>query len=203
MSSDPALLLSHLLTLPTRLSTYLLSLLQTTSTHLTTTLSSLTLEKWIRIVAIAGAYILLRPYLLRLVAKIQGRQLRGMENAADTPQDPAGGGGVGGGGTGAGAGAGAGAAGGRRLADGTVVQSIDPRTGEVRKSKVVLPEDSSGDEEEDAEGEGGQATGMQWGKRARRRQKVMVRRLMEAEEKRRREEEEVDSDKEIEDLLVG
>jgi hypothetical protein len=60
------------------------------------------------------------------------------------------------------------------------------------QDQVQVPEDSD-------DGEEGEATGADWGKKARRRQRQFVRNILEADEKRRREEEE---DKDIEEFLV-
>lgn len=44
-----------------------------TTTNLKTTMDNMTPEKWIRIIIIAGAYALLRPYIIKLGAKAQMR----------------------------------------------------------------------------------------------------------------------------------
>jgi hypothetical protein len=44
------------------------------SNNIAETFSRMTMEKWIRIVIIVGAYALLRPYLMKLGARLQQRQ---------------------------------------------------------------------------------------------------------------------------------
>ncbi len=53
------------------------------STNLSNSFSSLTLQQWIRLVAVAGAYLLLRPYLIKIGAKIQMKQHEKEEAAAE------------------------------------------------------------------------------------------------------------------------
>jgi hypothetical protein len=55
------------------LSSILITAKDRTTTNLKTTLDSMTPEKWIRIIIIAGAYALLRPYIIKLGAKAQMR----------------------------------------------------------------------------------------------------------------------------------
>ncbi|TPX10453.1 uncharacterized protein E0L32_008672 [Thyridium curvatum] len=43
--------------------------------NVTASFSALTLQQWIRLVAIVGAYLLLRPYILKLGARFQMKQL--------------------------------------------------------------------------------------------------------------------------------
>lgn len=120
----------------------------------------LSAQDYIRLIAIVGAYCLLRPYLLKLGAKFQAKD---HERELD-PDEMA-------------------------SAAATSVNSL--------RGKVHVPEDT--DSESDEEGR----KGTDWGKKARRRQRRVLRGILEAEEKRRREEEEAESDKEIEEFLVG
>lgn len=117
-------------------------------------------QDYIRLIAIVGAYCLLRPYLLKLGARFQAKD---HERELD-PDEMA-------------------------SAEATSVNSL--------RGKVHVPEDT--DSESDEEGR----KGTDWGKKARRRQRRVLRGILEAEEKRRREEEEAESDKEIEEFLVG
>ena len=70
------------------------------------------------------------------------------------------------------------------------------------RGQVSVPDDSS--DEDEGEGEEGKrrASGLDWGKKARRRQRGLIRSILEAEERLKREAEEADSDKEIEEFLV-
>lgn len=181
-ASEAEILLANLSSLPGRIADQLAVLFSRTSTNLSTTFGALTVQQWIRLTIIAGAYVLFRPYLLRLVARIQGRQLESSTfdpHAAGHPD-----------------------ADGTVLANGKVVRRIDPVTGEEIKSKIVIPEDSD-DDASDMNGQGVFATGLEWGRKAKKRQKAVVKRMLELEEKRRKEEEDMDSDQEIEDLLTG
>ncbi len=45
------------------------------TTNLSASFGALTVQQWIRLVAVAGAYLLARPYLLRLGARRQMAQL--------------------------------------------------------------------------------------------------------------------------------
>lgn len=65
------------------------------------------------------------------------------------------------------------------------------------KGTVHVPEDT------DSESEGEGRRGTDWGKKARRRQREMIRELLDVEEERRKAEQEAESDKEIEQFLVG
>jgi len=65
------------------------------------------------------------------------------------------------------------------------------------RGKVHVPEDT--DSESEAEGK----KETDWGKKARRRQRKMIREILEAEEKKLRELDENESDKDIEEFLVG
>ncbi|KAL2151874.1 hypothetical protein VTH82DRAFT_5058 [Thermothelomyces myriococcoides] len=64
------------------------------------------------------------------------------------------------------------------------------------RGRVQVPDDT------DDEDEGSQASGPDWGKRARRRQREMIKKLLAAEEQRLRESQEELEDKDIEEFLV-
>jgi hypothetical protein len=123
------------------------------------TFGSLTIEKYIRLVVIVGAYMLLRPYVMKLGAKVQGRE---HEKEVDTEE----------------------------------LEKAPALTANGIRGQVEIPDDS-----DDEEGEG-EATGADWGKKARRRQRQLVKKLLEAEEQRRRELQEDDEDKDIQEFLV-
>jgi hypothetical protein len=57
-----------------------------TTTNLKTTMDNMTPEKWIRIIIIAGAYALLRPYIIKLGAKAQMRAHEAEEADKDAPE---------------------------------------------------------------------------------------------------------------------
>jgi hypothetical protein len=63
------------------------------------------------------------------------------------------------------------------------------------RGKVEIPEDT------DEEDEAGEASGPDWGKKARRRQREMIKRMLDAEEQRLRETLEEEEDKDIEEFL--
>ena len=69
---------------------------------------------------------------------------------------------------------------------------------QLRGQKVEIPEDT--DSEDD--GAPGEATGADWGKRARRRQRQMIKKLLEEEERRLIETKEMEEDKDIEEFLI-
>jgi len=101
-------------------------------------------KNWIRIIAIVGAYLLLRPYLLKLMEK---KQAEGYEKEFQ-------------------------------------------KSAEGDKKAVLSPNAlrDGGVQEEDIESEAeGEATGAQWGKKARKRQRDVLERILKAEEKLRRE----------------
>lgn len=128
--------------------------------QVTSSYSRLSLQDYIRLIAIVGAYCLLRPYLLKFGAKFQAKD---HERELD-PDEMA------------------------------SAAAVSPNS---LRGKVHVPEDTdSGSEEEGRKG-------TDWGKKARRRQRRVLRGILEAEEKRRREEDEAESDKEIEEFLVG
>ncbi|AEO62681.1 d91c2a8f-e57a-4b5f-89e2-91e5767f3389 [Thermothielavioides terrestris] len=129
-------------------------------TNLKGSFTDLTLEKFIRIVIVAGGYLLLRPYLLKLGGRAQMRAHE--EEAA--------------------------------RADAVAKAKISPN--ELR-GRVQIPDDTDDEDERAAE-----ASGPEWGKKARRRQREMIRKLLDAEEQRLRESQEELEDKDIEEFLV-
>ncbi|KAK4127783.1 DUF1531-domain-containing protein [Parathielavia appendiculata] len=129
------------------------------ATNLRGSFTDLTPEKVIRIVIIAGAYLLLRPYLVKLAGRAQMQSHE--EEAARTEAE--------------------------------AKVKISPN--ELR-GMVNIPEDT--DEEDDP---AGQASGPDWGKKARRRQREIIKRMLEAEEQRLRETLEEQEDKDIEEFL--
>ncbi|KAK0652142.1 protein trafficking Pga2 [Cercophora newfieldiana] len=126
------------------------------STNLQATFDSTTPKKWIQLIIIAGAYMLLRPYIIKLGSKSQMKthERESAEAAAISPNE--------------------------------------------LRGRVQIPEDS--DSEDDAPT--AQATGPDWGKKARRRQRDMIKKLLEAEERRLQETKEEEEDKDIEEYLV-
>ncbi|KAG7288884.1 hypothetical protein NEMBOFW57_005244 [Staphylotrichum longicolle] len=130
------------------------------STNLRGSITDLTPEKFIRIVIIAGAYMLLRPYLIKLGGRAQ---MQSHEEESER-------------------------------AEAEARAKISPN--ELR-GKVEIPDDT--DEEDEATAE---ASGPDWGKKARRRQRDMIKKLLDAEEQRLRENQEELEDKDIEEFLV-
>ena len=159
-------------------------LLDTISTHFRTyksnfvnqtslAFSRLTPKDGIRLVIIAGAYCLLRPYIIKLGARFQERD-HDRAGQVDMTEEVSK----------------------LRKADGRGNTSLKEQV------QIPEDTDSEDDGEEGGGMSSGKA-GPDWGKTARRRQRRVMRQLLEADEKRRREEEEAGSDKEIEDLLIG
>ncbi|KAK3325527.1 protein trafficking Pga2 [Apodospora peruviana] len=132
------------------------------TTNVQSGLANMSPEKWIRLVIIAGAYMLLRPYIIKLGAKAQMKAHEKEEAEAEE----------------------------------AAKAQISPN--ELRGQAVKIPEDSD-DEDDYATAE---ATGPDWGKKARRRQRTMIKKLLEAEERRLEESKEEEEDKDIEEFLI-
>lgn len=130
------------------------AILDRTINNLRLTFEDLSLHKLIRIVIIIGAYVLLRPYLLKLSGRAQMDQ---HEAPSDAPR-----------------------------------AQISPNS---LRGQVDIPEDS-GDEEEV------EASGADWGKKARKRQREVLKRLLDAEEERLAKEQEDEEDKDIDEFMV-
>jgi hypothetical protein len=114
----------------------------------------LDLKNWIRMIAVVGAYLLVRPYLQKLGMKTQSLE---HEKEIDT---------------------------------GAILSPNSLR------GQVDVPEDT------DSEGGQADATGANWGKKARKRQRQMLRNVLDTDEKARKEQEDNEDDKDIMDLLV-
>ncbi|KAL2134238.1 hypothetical protein VTI74DRAFT_671 [Chaetomium olivicolor] len=130
------------------------------ATNLKGTFANMTPEKFIRIVIIAGTYLLLRPYLIKLGGKAQMKAYEEEHTKAEAEAKA----------------------------------KMSPN--ELR-GKVEIPEDT--DDEDEAKAE---ASGPEWGKKARRRQREMIKKLLDAEEERLRETQEQLEDKDIEEFLI-
>ena len=139
---------------------YLTSYASNFSSNISNTFDRLTLQDYIRLIIVIGAYSLLRPYLIKLGARFQAKD---HEREIDPDEISS-------------------------------VAAISPNS---LRGKVHVPEDTDSESEE----EGRKKT--DWGKKARRRQRKVIKQLLEEDEKRKREEEEAESDKEIEEFLVG
>ncbi|KAL2144125.1 hypothetical protein VTI28DRAFT_9579 [Corynascus sepedonium] len=130
-------------------------------TNLKGSFVNMTPEQMIRLVVIVGAYLLLRPYLVKLGAKAQLKAHEEEEARAE--------------------------------AEAKAKMSANQLRG-----RVEVPDDT--DDEDEATG---QASGPDWGKKARRRQREMIKKLLAAEEQRLRESQEEKEDKDIEEFLVN
>jgi hypothetical protein len=120
-------------------------------------------KQWIRIITIVGAYILLRPYIMKFVEMTQSKDLA--KPIQEQEKGP--------------------------------TAAISPNS---LRGQVEVPEDSDDEEEE----EEAQASGANWGKKARKRQRAVLRRIFEADEKLRREQQwDENEDKDIEPYLIG
>ncbi|KAK3299329.1 protein trafficking Pga2 [Chaetomium fimeti] len=130
------------------------------ATNLRGSFTNMTLEQGIRLVIIAGAYMLLRPYLVKLGMRAQMQSHEEEEARAEAEH------------------------------------KAKISANELR-GKVSIPDDTDDEDEATAE-----ASGPDWGKKARRRQRDMIKKLLEAEEQRLRENQEELEDKDIEEFLV-
>ncbi|KAI0490945.1 protein trafficking Pga2 [Xylaria cf. heliscus] len=126
--------------------------------NVTTSFTNMTLQQWIRLVAIVGAYALLRPYIIKMGAKHSAKEFEKAQ------QD---------------------------------VAEISPN--ELR-GELGIPEESDDD---DGGNEQGDASGADWGKKARKRQRRMIKQLLDAEEQRLQETFDEQEDKDIEEFLIG
>ncbi|KAJ4306414.1 hypothetical protein N0V88_001215 [Collariella sp. IMI 366227] len=131
------------------------------TTNIKGTFTNLTPEKFIRIAIVAGAYLLLRPYIIKLGGKAQ---MKAYEEEHERAEEEA---------------------------------KAKMSANELR-GHVDIPDDTD-DEEEAATAE---ASGPDWGKKARRRQREMIKKLLDAEEERLRETQEELEDKDIEEYLI-
>ncbi|KAI1117229.1 DUF1531-domain-containing protein [Nemania sp. NC0429] len=128
-----------------------------TTANVGASFDSMTAQQWIRLVAIVGAYALLRPYVIKMGAKYQEKQFEKaqQEEAAH----------------------------------------ISPNQ---LRGELGIPEES-----DDEDGDEGETTAADWGKKARKRQRNMIKQLLDAEEKRLQETLDEQEDKDIEEFLVG
>lgn len=120
----------------------------------------LSVENGIRLVAIVGAYALLRPYLLKLGARFQAQDHE-------------------------------------REIDPDEIAANAKLSANSLRGHVHVPDDTDSESEDDGK------KNTDWGKKSRRRQRRVIRQLLDEEERMRKENEEADSDKEIEEFLVG
>jgi len=141
------------------------TLTERVATNVSASFTALTLQQWIRVVAVVGAYLLARPYLIKLGAKRQMAQLEAEDAAAETER--------------------------ARIS-----------ANEFRGQKLVLPEESESEADED-KADAAESSAADWGKKARRRQRKMVKNLLAAHEKKLQEEQEDEEDKDIQQFLVG
>ena len=141
---------------------------------LATTAAALTLHDYVRLVAIAGGYCLLRPYLLQLAGRFQAKD-------HERELDPA-----------------------KMGHSSAAAVSPNSLRGLVEVPDDSEEEDEQDDEDENESRGAGSAMGAaaDWGRAARRRQRRMLRTLLAADEKRQAAEAETDSDKDIEEFLV-
>ncbi|KAL2197430.1 protein trafficking Pga2 [Corynascus similis CBS 632.67] len=130
-------------------------------TNLKGSFVNMTPEQMIRLVVIVGAYLLLRPYLVKLGAKAQLKAHEEEEARAEA-------------------------------------EAKAKISANQLRGRVEVPDDT--DDEDEATG---QASGPDWGKKARRRQREMIKKLLAAEEQRLRESQEEKEDKDIEEFLVN
>jgi len=133
-------------------------------TNVTNVLVGMDQKKWIRLVVVIGAYLLLRPWILKFGAYVQEKEHE-KEITTEELEIMAGG-----------------------------KAKLSPNS---LRGQVNLPDDS----ESEGEGEQPEATGADWGKKARKRQRQVLRRILEQEEALRKEQQEDDEDKDIQEFL--
>jgi len=134
--------------------------------------SKMTLKDYIRLVIVVGAYCLLRPYLIKLGAKLQERQHEKDSASSDTPLNA------------------------NDLRRGRAAAGEKVR---IALPGVDSDDEEDSDEEENAQKgvvDGG------WGRNARLRQRRFVRQKLEEHEQRLREAKEEEEDKDIEEFLI-
>jgi hypothetical protein len=144
------------------------------STNITSGITNMTAEKWIRVIIIAGAYALLRPYLIKLGAR---QQMKAHERDGDAAEAEA-----------------------TRQQQQAEISPNQLRG----RHQIDIPEDSDDGEEGggDKETPAAAVTATEWGKKARRRQRHVIKKLLDAEEERLRQLHEDEEDKDIEEFLV-
>lgn len=144
------------------------------TTNLAKSFEGMSPTHWIRVVAFVGAYLLLRPYLMKLGAKVQTSQLEkeAAQSAAAAEEK-----------------------------EKAKKQRAAMSPNDLRGGRKAIPAEESDSEDEQVPA--GQASGADWGKKARKRQKVMIKKLLSAEEERLQKLQEDDEDKDIEEFLTG
>jgi len=141
------------------------------TTNTSKSLADMTPQHWIRLVIIVGTYLLLRPYLLKLGAYVQRKQLEKEDKQAREERERRGAGGL---------------------------DANDLRGGE-RRPRIDIPGVDTDDEDESGVVESVKQGG-EWGRKARVRQRKIVRHAVEEQERRLRQKAE-ESDEDIRDLL--
>ncbi|KAL1894752.1 hypothetical protein Sste5346_005727 [Sporothrix stenoceras] len=149
--------------------------------NLSGSFGSLNIHQWLRLVVIAGAYMLLRPYIIKLGGRIQMKQ-----HEADEKQS---------------------LADAVAIANGEkpAMSANDLRDGgAAKKSKVVeavLGSDAEDESDDEGAVPGAAASGTDWGKNARKRQRRMIRKLLEAHEQQLADAAGDEEDKDIAEFL--
>lgn len=148
------------------------------ATNVQTSFSNLSAQQWIRLVVVAGAYMLLRPYIIMIGGRVQMKQHEADEKESEEEA--------------------AAIAAGEKPA----MSANDLRGGSSKslKAEIGIP-DSDEDASED-EATIAAASGADWGKAARKRQRRVLRKLLEAHEQKLADEQADEEDKEIQEFLV-
>ncbi|ERT02093.1 uncharacterized protein SPSK_05630 [Sporothrix schenckii 1099-18] len=141
---------------------------------------SLTIHQWIRLVVIAGAYMLLRPYIVKLGGRVQMKQHEADEKASLAEAVA--------------------------IANGEkpALSANDLRGGAPKNSKAaaaILGSDDEDDSDNEGAVTGAAASGTDWGKNARKRQRRMLRNMLEAHEQQLADAQADEDDKDIEEFL--
>ncbi|CAK7263389.1 hypothetical protein SEPCBS119000_000450 [Sporothrix epigloea] len=147
--------------------------------NVSSSFGSLTIQQWIRLVAIAGAYMLLRPYLIKLGGRLQMKQHEADEKAslAEAVAIAAG--------------------------EKPALSANDLRGGGKKSTAVPAGLGSDLDDSDDDAGPGAtsMASGTDWGKNARKRQRKILRQMLEAHEQQLADAQADEEDKDIEEFL--
>ncbi len=140
--------------------------------NLSQTFSSLTVQQWIRLVAVVGAYLLLRPYIIKLGAKVQMKEHEKQEDQAAEEQAK------------------------EKTIDGRKV--VLPEESDSDDDDG----DGDGDVGKGQAASGSTTSAADWGKKARRRQRNMVKKMLAEHERKLQEQQEDEEDKDIQEFLV-
>jgi hypothetical protein len=145
------------------------------ATNVSSGFTSMTLEKWIRLVIVAGAYALLRPYVIKLGAK-QQMKAHEREEAEDAARAAA-----------------------AEISPNQLRGQIDIPEDSDDEDDILGGGGGAAQKKKETTAA---VTATEWGKKARRRQRDVIKKLLDAEEERLRQLHEDEEDKDIEEFMV-